>query len=218
MSDVKLKLSDQISRKIQDDIAGGRFKTGEKLPTEPELMKMYSVGRSSIREAVKALAMAGILTVQQGAGTTVNADRPSASINDKIRHAKFDEVNAVRNLLEKEIIALAVQNRNEEQLVAMQQWLNKRRTAIENNERQQCMDADIGFHQTIASASGNTVLADLYQSFTDTIRHFFKEREKQGVSHFAFSHHLHEQLFNAIKSKKGKQAQEVLQQILNNNY
>ncbi|MBL4676023.1 MAG: FadR family transcriptional regulator [Mucilaginibacter sp.] len=218
MAEVKLKLSEQISRKIQDDIVGGRFKAGERLPTEPELMKMYSVGRSSIREAVKALAMAGVLTVQQGAGTTVNADRPSASINDKIRHAKFDEVNSVRNLLEKEIIALAVQNRNEQQLADMQQWLTKRRAAIENNQRQQCMNADIGFHQSIATASGNTVLADLYQSFTDTIRHFFKEREKQGVSHFAFSHHLHDQLFNAIKAKKGKQAQEVLQQILSNNY
>lgn len=218
MNEVKLKLSDQISRKIQDDIGSGKFKAGEKLPTEPELMKIYSVGRSSIREAVKALAMAGILTVQQGAGTTVNANRPSASLNDKIRQAKFDEVNSVRNLLEKEIVLLAAQHSTEEQLANMQQWLNKRRAAIENNERQQCMDADIGFHQTVATASGNTVLADLYQSFTDTIRHFFKEREKQGVSHFAFSHHLHEQLFSAIKGKKGKQAQDVLQQILNNNY
>lgn len=215
----KLKLSDQVSQQIREDIGKGLYQPGDKIPTEPELMKIYNVGRSSIREAVRTLAIAGILNVQQGAGTTVNAVQPSsASIDDKIKRADFDEVNAVRNLLEKEMVLLAVTHHQPQQLQEMEEWLNKRRTAIEQENRQQCITADIGFHQAIAAASGNKVLADLYQSFADVIRHFFKEREKQGVSHFALSHHLHEQLFKAIKGKKAKAAQEALQQILSNNY
>lgn len=218
MLDEKLKISEQIRRRLQDDITKGKFKAGEKLPTEPELMQLYAVGRSSIREAIKALAAAGIVNVKQGAGTTVNDHPPSLSLDDKMRYAKFDEVNAVRNLLEKEIIMLAATHRTVEKLADMKNWLNKRRNAIEQNDRTGCMDADIGFHQSVAAASGNKVLADLYESFSATIRHFFSEREKQGVSHFALSHHLHEQLYNAIKGKKAKQAQDVLQKILNNNY
>ncbi|WP_261382282.1 FadR/GntR family transcriptional regulator [Mucilaginibacter achroorhodeus] len=218
MMNEKIKISEQVRRRLHDDISKGKFKPGEKLPTEPELMMQYAVGRSSIREAVKALAAAGVVNVKQGAGTTVNDHPPSQSLDDKMRHAKFDEVNSVRNLLEKEIVMLAATHRTDEQLEDIKHWLDKRREAIEQDDRTLCMDADIGFHQSIAAASGNQVLANLYESFTDTIRRFFSEREKQGISHFALSHHLHEQLYNAIKGKKAKQAQDVLQYILNNNY
>lgn len=214
----KPKRSDEVSARIRAHIADGTYRKGEKIPTEPELMEIYGVGRSSIREAVKSLAMAGILHVQQGAGTTVNADHSAQSLDEKIRRADFDEVNAVRTLLEKETVTLAAAHRSNAHLQEMEQWLTKRREAIETGNRQQCIAADIAFHQAIAAASGNSVLAGLYQSFTEVIRHFFKEREQQGVSHFAFSHHLHEQLFQAIKAKKAKAAQAAMQQILLNNY
>lgn len=213
-----MKLSDQVSNKIRDDINIGRYKAGEKIPTEPELMQIYGVGRSSIREAVKSLAMAGILTVQQGAGTTVNADRPETSIDEKIRRADFDEVNAVRNLLEKEMVLLAIQHQEPSHLQQMENYLAQRKAAIQAEDRQLSIAADINFHLAIADASGNSVLADLYKSFTQVIRNFFSEREKKGVSHFALSHHLHEQLFNSIREKESDTALKVLQQILTNNY
>ncbi|TWR25123.1 FadR family transcriptional regulator [Mucilaginibacter pallidiroseus] len=215
---MKDKLSDKISSQIRADISSGKFKPGQIIPAEPELMKIYNVGRSSIREAIKALAMAGVLSVQQGRGTTVNAHFDVEPIDTRLKRADFDEINAVRQLLEKELVKLAVTNHNATNLQAMQQYLNERKEAIQHENRQACMDADIAFHMAIARAGGNSVLVDLYQSFTLIIRDFFASREPQGISHFAMSHHLHQQLFDAIKSKKEKQAQQVLQQILDNNY
>lgn len=212
------KLSDQVTGKIRQDIAQHKYKAGEKIPSEPELMELYGVGRSTIREAIKTLAMTGVLRVQQGSGTFVNANPQNETIDQRLRRADFDQINAVRKLLEDEIVRLAAKNHTEKDLEEMKQCLENRRSAIHNDQRQACIEADLAFHKAIANASLNHVLADLYQSFTAIIRDFFYQREMQGITHFALSHHLHEQLFEAIKAKKEKLAQQVLNKIIENNY
>ena len=181
-------------------------------------MLLYGVGRSSIREAIKALALAGILKVQQGSGTFVMEHAAIESIEQRLGRADFDEINAVRTLLEKELVRLAVQNYTPELLLEMERSLENRKIAIQGEDREACANADIDFHMAIAHAGGNSVLADLYKSFTLMIRDFFAKREPGGIVNFALSHHLHEQLFLAIKTRKAKAAQQVLQEILDNNY
>jgi DNA-binding FadR family transcriptional regulator len=212
------KLSDQVTNKIRHDIGLNKYKAGEKIPAEPELMKLYGVGRSTIREAIKTLAMTGVLKVQQGSGTFVNTGIQHETIDQRLRRADFDEINAVRRLLENEMVKLATKNHTEKDLEEMKDCLENRRLAIVTEQRQLCVDADIAFHIAIAKASSNKALTDLYQSFTAIIRDFFSKREVRGISHFAMSHHLHVQLFEAIKNKKEKSAQQVLDKIIENNY
>lgn len=212
------KLSDKVANKIRHDISQNTYKAGEKIPAEPELMKLYAVGRSTIREAIKTLAMTGILKVQQGSGTFVNGGVLHETIDQRLRRADFDDINAVRKLLEDETVRLAARNHTPEDLDAMQQCLENRKLAIRAEHRQACVDADIAFHIAIAKASSNKALADLYQSFTAIIRDFFSKREVRGISHFAMSHHLHEELLEAIKRKKERSAQQVLDRIIDNNY
>lgn len=216
--DKKETLGSRVISHIRNDIAQGKFKLNEKIPAEPELMQLYGVGRSTIREAIKTLATAGLLKVQQGSGTFVNSFVGEQTIEQRLKNADFDQINAVRALLEGEIVRLAAQNRSEADINQIELSLEKRKQAIQSEQRQACVDADIAFHMAIAHASLNNVLADLYESFTLIIRDFFSKREAQGVSHFAMSHHLHEQLFKAIKVQKVKQAEQLIQQILNNNY
>lgn len=213
-----MKLYDKIVNQIKSDIARGTYKVGEKIPAEPELMKLYEVGRSTIREAIKTLAMAGILNVQQGSGTFISEDSHGVGIEQRLRRADFEEINAVRALLEQEIVKLATTNHTEEQMVAIEEALEKRKAAIHAEKPQDCADADIEFHMAIAKAAGNTVLSELYYSFTLILREFFSARDAQGISYFARNHHLHEQLCKAIKSRKVKQSQAAIQNILDNNY
>lgn len=139
-------------------------------------------------------------------------------MEQRLRRADFDDINSVRALLEKEIVKLATQNHTEEQLRAIEENLEKRKTAIHSEKPQECAYADIDFHIAIAEASGNTVLFDLYHSFTLIMRGFFTDREVRDISHFVINHHLHEQLFKAIKSRKVNLSQRVLHKILDNNY
>ncbi|PUZ19435.1 transcriptional regulator, GntR family [Chitinophaga costaii] len=214
----RARLSDQVVEKIRDDIQRKRYKPGDKIPAEPALMKIYAVGRSTIREAIKSLAMSGILKVQQGAGTFVNADLETASLEQRLQRANFEEINAVRKLLEEEIVSLAVAHHTPAQLAAIGECLLARKEAIAAEDRQACTEADIAFHMAIAHASGNRVLAGLYQHFTATIRSFFSKRALQGFAHFAMSHHLHEDLFKAIKAKRKKAALDIIRHILAHNY
>jgi DNA-binding FadR family transcriptional regulator len=211
------KLFEQVSVKIRNDIKEGKFKVGEKIPSEPALMELYTVGRSTVREAIKSLTLSGILTVQQGFGTKVNAI-PTEPFEQRLRSSDFEEINQVRALLEQEIVRLATQNRNKTDLERMSKALENRKLAIEKELRTACTNADIEFHLAIAHASGNHVLADLYESFTVIIRDFFAKRAPSGITHFAMSHHLHQDLFHAIKEKNAELSRAITSTILNNNH
>ncbi len=214
----KEKLSDRVAAKIRQDIKEKKYQAGEKIPAEPELMKIYAVGRSSVREAIKSLAMTGILEVRQGDGTYIREAGQDITMDQRIRNADFDEINAVRILLEEEIVRLATVNHSPKDLEEIARHLADRKQAILAEDREACTNADIAFHLAIANASGNSVLCGLYQTFTQTIRVFFAKRELQGLGNFAMSHHLHEDLYNAIRTKKKNLALEITRHILNNNY
>lgn len=216
--DKSLKLSDRVINQIKQDITAEKYKAGEKIPAEPELMKLYNVGRSTIREAIKTLAMSGVLKVQQGSGTFVNNNFQELTIEQRLKRARFGDINAVRALLEKEIVRLATLNHKDENIAEIAQCLENRKQAIQKEDRDECANADIAFHMAIANASLNPVLAELYYSFTLIIRDFFSAREVQGISYFAMSHHKHEELFKAIKSRKPLKAQHIFQEILDNNH
>ena len=69
---------DGVIAQLEAQIEAGAFAVGDRLPTEPELMAQLGVGRSTVREAVRALAHVGLVEVRQGAGTFVRARRPAA--------------------------------------------------------------------------------------------------------------------------------------------
>ncbi|KEQ30767.1 FadR/GntR family transcriptional regulator [Pedobacter antarcticus] len=214
----RVKLSDKVIASIREDIASGKLKKGEKIPAEPELMELYGVGRSTIREAIKTLAIAGTLKVQQGSGTFVTSLPRNETLSQRLRRAEFQEINSVRLMLEKEIIRLACQNYTSADLEQIRLHLQERGLAIQNQQQQKCADADIAFHISIAKASGNKVLTDLYQSFTLVIRDFFSKRKEENMKHFENSHPMHQKLAAAIAARDQKMAEEVTQYILENNY
>ncbi|SHG59476.1 FadR/GntR family transcriptional regulator [Pedobacter caeni] len=213
-----IKLSDKVIIGIKKDIASGKLKKGEKIPAEPELMELYEVGRSTIREAIKTLAISGILKVQQGSGTFVTSKIKDETLLQRLKRADFEEINSVRLLLEKEIVRLACQHRSDEDVRLMQEHLQHRKKAIENNQQKKCAEADIAFHISIAKSSGNQVLSDLYENFTSVMRNFFTLRDAEDIGHFAQSQYSHESLAQAIALKNPKLAEQLILTILDNNY
>lgn len=165
------KLGDQVIHQLQEKISLGELKPGEKIPTETELMALFGVGRSTVREAVRVLAKAGLLEVRQGDGTYV-LDRTNnlEPLEHRLRRASILEVYEVRRALELEIAKLAARRRSEEDLLAMRESLAKRREARRVNDNRSYVDADLFFHLAIAAASKNSVLTDLYFSFSNTVR------------------------------------------------
>lgn len=213
-----VKLADKVIYQLQQDISLGKYKPGELIPPEPVLMELFNVGRSTIREAIKTLSNAGILRVQQGAGTFVCNIENNEPLDKRLRRAARLEVNQVRSLLEIEIVKLASQFRNEQDLDTITAALTDRSQAIQSEDYEAAADADIRFHKSIALASHNSVLADLYQTFTSVIRESFSQREKPHVQQFQQTHQLHADLLTAIKNRDAAGATRIVTQILETNF
>lgn len=75
MKITRVNVSDEISTWLTGEIKSGRFKPGEKLPSVEQLAEDLSVGRSSVREALRRLEAFGLVTLKQGSGTYVNAQK-----------------------------------------------------------------------------------------------------------------------------------------------
>ena len=83
----------QISAWLKEVIQTGRYKVGERLPSEVELSQMCGVNRNTLRQAIAELTTAGILRKEKGTGTFVNS--PAAS---ELRH-KLERIYSFRDML-----------------------------------------------------------------------------------------------------------------------
>lgn len=210
-------LADEVAQRLQEQISLGIYKPGEKLPTEPALMQTYGVGRSSIREAVRILANSGVLRVQQGLGTFVEA---STGIEEpfpqRLKRAGMNDLDEVRQLLEMKIAQKAALNRTEEEIGRMEMYLKKRKEAAIADDTASAIEADINFHVTIAEASGNSILTDLYKTVALHLKNYFMAKFENGET-FRETQHLHKNLLNSIIAQDAQKAWQWAQRITQHN-
>jgi DNA-binding FadR family transcriptional regulator len=209
----KISLSEEVARQLQQQFTAGKYTLGQKLPCEPKLMEEFGVGRSSIREAVRVLANAGIVRVQQGLGTFVEfKNGATVPWYERLRGAKGYELNEVRQLLELKIAEKAALNRTAKDIATLKKLLQKRYDAAMSNNPDECIEADICFHIAIADAAKNDILADLYKTIAAQIKRSFKEvYHDTGV--FLSRHAEHSALLKSIITKNPKKAWQCVAKI-----
>ncbi|NUS27022.1 MAG: FadR family transcriptional regulator, partial [Streptomyces sp.] len=93
-------LVEQAAERLRAQIAAGHWEVGSKLPGETTLARELGVGRSTVREALRALAGAGLVQPRQGAGVFVLATEPTADWPTRLRRAAVTDVYEVRMGLE----------------------------------------------------------------------------------------------------------------------
>lgn len=208
------KLTDEIIEQLKNKIFSGAFKVGDRLPPEPQLMEEFSVGRSTLREAIKVLVHAGILEVKQGRGTRiVSLDWASeASFDQQLKQADTKDIYEARAMLDQEVVKLAIRRRTQEDLLHIKSWLDKRYQALQNGNYATYVEADIEFHLAIAKASHNKVLLDLYQSFSPVLTKILSNFLLHQ-SNYKDNSDIHQQLFEAILNQNEKKA---IQCVLDN--
>lgn len=209
----KKSLADMVAEQLRKQIAEGNYKTGDKLPTEPELMKIFKVGRSSIREAVKILLNMGIVRVQQGSGTFVTELPDDENVSIKMNSANREELDEVRRILDIAIVEKAVARRTGKDIERMQHFLEARKENAKNDLLKECIEADINFHIAIADATHNRILADIYRSAS---KHLLSEfsRIYSGTDCFIHSQISHEKLLKYIVAGDLKNARKMATKVV----
>lgn len=206
-------LSKQVSDKLENMITTGKYMVGQKIPTEPELMKIFQVSRNTVREAVQSLTWSGILEVKQGDGTYVrSANRFHANIQQKCAQVSIGDITEARNCIEVTIAHLAAIRREEEDISKITNAYAKRKDlkagCKENTQ------ADMKFHMSIAEACHNAILIDFYQSISEYLESHIAERNLDGNLDFTEIDKLHEQLFYAVIEGKPELAATCAENIL----
>jgi DNA-binding FadR family transcriptional regulator len=210
----KKSLAEEVAGQLKEQIAAGTYSVGSRLPVEPELMKMFGVGRSSIREAIKLLANTGLLRVQQGVGTFVESiESNNETMDQRLKRAKEQEVDEVRQLLEMKIAEKAALHRSSKDLQQISRHLAARKKAADNDSLIDCIDADVAFHTAIAVAAGNDILADLYKTVSEHLKQWFLSRYT-NTAPFISTYPLHKRLLEAIEAKDPAKAWKLASEII----
>jgi GntR family transcriptional repressor for pyruvate dehydrogenase complex len=212
------RLSDQVADQLQTLITNSSIKPGEKLPSERDLCELLGVSRTVVREAVRALVVKGLLDVRPGGGTVVRALDPalvSELMTMMLRtgggDVAFSHIHEIRRLLEVEIAGLAAERRSEDDLQRMEAQLQ---AMVEHkDDPQQWAEADVAFHQAIASATHNP----LYPILLDSIAEMLIEIRLTGIRlpetpAKAYGYHL--QIFERIKAGDRSGARRAMQDHL----
>ncbi len=209
----KISLAEEVAERIRVKIKSGELPLHSQLPIEPALMKMFGVGRSSVREAIRILANQRYLDVQQGVGTFVVGSEGSEKLGVAFERAALADLLEVRQLLEMRIAEKAALHRNDDDLSKIAQALEWRRIEAHANALATCIDADIAFHQAIADACGNPILCELYSASSRHIVSAFKQIYV-NTDVFVKTQQSHEQLFLAIERQDVLLARSVLHEII----
>ena len=207
------RLADQVADKIMQMIRNGDFKPGDKLPSEPELMKIFNVGRSSIREAIGALSLIGLVTVRPGQGTHVagqslnSEDKPIGLMltagPDKVR-----EFVEARLELEKIIARLAAERATDQEIEALKAIHARLKPPLKN--RAATIEADLEFHGTIARASHNSLLVRILSELRLPMRNWIEQKADFKLI-YGKVYEQHAAIMDAIEARDGSKAQAAMQ-------
>lgn len=155
------KLYGKIVQAIIADIADGIFPVGSRLPAERDLTERFQVSRPTIREAMIALEMKGLVEARKGSGVFVLA--AATADTDRALDIGAFEITEARRLLEGEVAAVAATEINEAQLAELRGLL----ALMEQDDTAAAEDADRRFHIAIAEATGNAVIISAVADFWD---------------------------------------------------
>lgn len=210
-------LAQQVANKIESLIKEQRYKTGDKLPNEFELATELTVGRGTIREAIKLLAARNVVVIQRGKGTFVSktpgiTEDPLglSFISDKKRLSS--DLMDVRVMIEPEIAKLAAENATSEEVEQMEKICDEIVTLIHANENHETKDIEL--HSAIAKSSKNVVVPSLIPIIQTAISLFINLTNRSLKEETI---ETHRQIVEAIKNKDGEAAKKAMQRHLGYN-
>ncbi|VVS96473.1 GntR family transcriptional regulator [Sphingomonas sp. EC-HK361] len=155
------KLYRRIVQAIVADITAGIFPIGSRLPAERDLTERFGVSRPTVREAMIALEMQGLVEARKGSGVFVLASA-SGDIDEELDIGAF-EITEARRLVEGEVAAVAATEIDEAQLAALRALVKE----MAQDDDAAAEDADRRFHIAIAEATGNAAIIAVVTDFWD---------------------------------------------------
>ncbi|WP_189012766.1 FadR/GntR family transcriptional regulator [Paenibacillus marchantiophytorum] len=194
----KMHVHELVSQEIQNYIQESKLRAGDKLPSVEELARMFGVGRSSLREALRYLEAIEIVRVENGKGIfvrDVDIFRFSGKIKVENEKRFLLCILDVRRALEGKAIELAAKRitpaQLEELATCVKEYRKMKESGLDTSE------IDLAFHRQIIKVASNPILEGMIESIADLYKKFFQE--PLGNKHlFDATYPFHLTMFDAI--------------------
>lgn len=204
---------DEIVEQLVGFILNEHLKPGDKLPTERDLIARLSVGRSTLREAIKTLTAVGVLEVKQGSGTFVG--KGDMSILAKplawgllLSQDSVDHVIEARSVIEVALAGWAAERATEDEITSIGQILDSLEAS--QSDMETYVEYDLEFHVAIANAAHNPMFLQILNLIQQVLWVWMKVTYQESGGP-ADSMNLHRKIYDAIRSHDAKTARELME-------
>ena len=208
-----------VYSQIVERILDNEYDMGDRLPTEDELARQFSVSRVTVRSALSKLRERRLVVSVQGSGNYICGLPPSetSAMLSALDAGNFENIFEFRIGLETQAAALAAQNRSEAHLERMRRTLDAREPQTESIIEWliRCRLADLEFHEAVADASANPVVSTLVHSVGALFLMPWLSRKADIEQRlFSVTEHVfeeHTMIINAIAAKDSDMARVAMQ-------
>jgi GntR family transcriptional repressor for pyruvate dehydrogenase complex len=210
------KLPLEVAERIQRRIHSGSMTVGDRLPSIASLAREYGVGAPTVREALKRLEIAGVVSIRHGSGVFVRPHADAMLVTSPMYAPVFSKKTLLdlieaRAAIEVTAAGLAAGNATAAQLDELQHLLAEAESHL--------ADADVlnrvnmSFHRAIAEASGNSVFRQLLEVLTNVFA-----REQRMILDIqdarAEDHQQHVAVYEALRARQPELAREQMAEHL----
>jgi DNA-binding FadR family transcriptional regulator len=214
------RLYRQIAKQIQGLISSGEFAVGSRLPAERDLATQLGFSRPSVREALIALEVEGVIEVRTGSGIYVQTLGEKQSANSSAMNTPADwgplEVMRARSLIEAEMAALAAEFASAQDIKGMAATLKAMQKDAKAGRIPR--DSDIAFHMAIAKACANSVMHDTLELYLEARNGPLFERLGdyfESPASWAAAIAEHQEVLDAIAAHDPQRARKTMHKHLN---
>ncbi|MCD1147440.1 FadR family transcriptional regulator [Peptoniphilus sp. KCTC 25270] len=195
-----------VAEGIKNSILMGKFKLGDKLPSEREMAKHFNVGRPTIREAVRSLEISGLLETKRGNGTFITNHTQMVmsdhlQLISSLNNVSVREIIEYREMFETKTVALAATHREEDELPELYACLEGIQRAKNYDE---VREADFRFHESIAKMAHNILISENFAAmnhfFEDSINNSATEIPNFGETYKDIAHY-HLPIYESIRDQ-----------------
>lgn len=171
------RLGALLMMEMIERIVSGDFAAGDLLPRETDLQREFTVSRTALREGLKAVEDRGMIEIRQGRGAVVRPTRDwnlldpwvlSALLDHHPTPEIYEQLNAVRMMVEPETARLAAASATDEHLTRMSELLKQ--MAGEQRDPEAFLEHDVQFHRVILDASGNLIVRAVMNKIEQPLR------------------------------------------------
>lgn len=203
----------RVAEQLISHVISGKMKPGDRLPSENELAKQMGVSKSSVREALSALKLIGVLESRAGHGNYISFINHDSMgyvfyLLGLVEEDNPLELVEARTAVEVPVAGLAAKRATEEDIRAMEECLTHMEPAVLQDR--DVLDADTDLHLSIARATHNDILVGIVTALHSKIYSrswkTFKERTLDILKKRPFYFQQHTGIVAAIKARDVRQA------------